>query len=142
MGDGTRILAQGCRISNDTWKTGLNNNDLIIGPSGSGKTRSYVLPNILLGNESMIIGNGKGNLKRQTEDVLKRKGFRIIQIDFTDCLSSYGYNPFDFIRYDSSRDCYAEQDILTMAACIVPVKGYSDPYWGTTRSCLKRTGIA
>ncbi len=129
MGDGTRILAQGCRINNDTWKTGLNNNDLIIGPSGSGKTRSYVLPNILLGNESMVIADTKGNLKRQTEDVLKRKGFQIIQIDFTDCLYSYGYNPFDFIRYDSSRDCYVEQDILTMAACIVPVKGYSDPYW-------------
>lgn len=129
MGNGSRILAQGCRISNDTWKTGLNNNDLIIGPSGSGKTRGYVLPNILLGNESMIIGDTKGNLKKQTEDVLKRRGFQIIQIDLTDCLSSYGYNPFDFIRYDSGRDCYAEQDILTMAACIVPVTGCNDPYW-------------
>ena len=42
-----RILAQGQTVSNDTWATGLNNNDLIIGPSGAGKTRGYVLPNIL-----------------------------------------------------------------------------------------------
>ena len=28
-----RILAHGRTISNDTWITGLNNNDLIIGPS-------------------------------------------------------------------------------------------------------------
>ena len=26
-----RILAQGQTVSNDTWATGLNNNDLIIG---------------------------------------------------------------------------------------------------------------
>ena len=31
---GCRILAEGHTASNDTWKTGLNNNDLIIGPSG------------------------------------------------------------------------------------------------------------
>lgn len=39
-----RILADGHIISNDTWQTGLNNNDLIIGPSGAGKTRGYVNP--------------------------------------------------------------------------------------------------
>lgn len=38
-----RILARDQCISNDTWATGLNNNDLIIGPSGAGKTRGYVL---------------------------------------------------------------------------------------------------
>ena len=45
-----RILYKGPCISNDTWVTGLNNNDCIIGPSGTGKTRSYVLPNILQGS--------------------------------------------------------------------------------------------
>ena len=43
---GIRMLAEGVEISNDTWKTGLNNNDLIIGSTGSGKTGSYVVPNI------------------------------------------------------------------------------------------------
>ena len=42
-----RILAENQAVSNNTWKTGLNNNDLIIGPSGAGKTRGYVLPNIM-----------------------------------------------------------------------------------------------
>lgn len=129
MGKGTRILAQGCQADNDTWKTGRNNNDLIIGGSGSGKTRSYVLPNILTGDESLIIGDTKGNLRRQTEDVLKQKGFRILHLDFTDCFSSCGYNPFDFIRFDDKRGCHVEQDIMTVAACIVPVRGCSDPYW-------------
>ena len=42
-----RILAKGVRVSNNTWDTGLNNNDLLVGPSGGGKTRGYVIPNIL-----------------------------------------------------------------------------------------------
>ena len=71
MAQGYRILAQDCQMSNDTWNTGLNNNDLIIGVSGSGKTRGYVLPNILLGNESMIIGDTKGNLLKQSEKQLR-----------------------------------------------------------------------
>ena len=41
---GCRLLGDGIEIGNDTWKTGLNNNDCIIGPPGSGKTRSYVKP--------------------------------------------------------------------------------------------------
>ena len=42
-----RILGSDTMICNDTYRTGLNNNDLIIGPSGAGKTRGYVKPNIL-----------------------------------------------------------------------------------------------
>ena len=51
-------------MDNDTWRTGLNNNDAIIGPSGSGKTRGYVLPNILQCNESVIATSSKGELRR------------------------------------------------------------------------------
>ncbi len=49
-----RILSQDCRISNESYLTGLNNNDLIVGPSGAGKTRGYVLPNILQCNENLF----------------------------------------------------------------------------------------
>ena len=42
-----RILAKNVFASNDTWTTGINNNDLLVGPPGTGKTRGYVVPNIL-----------------------------------------------------------------------------------------------
>lgn len=61
-----RILYKGPCISNDTWVTGLNNNDCIIGPSGTGKTRSYVLPNILQCSESVIVTSVKDNLCKKT----------------------------------------------------------------------------
>ena len=35
LNDNHRILAQGRYINNNTWQTGLNNNDLIIGVSGA-----------------------------------------------------------------------------------------------------------
>ncbi|MBQ2238270.1 MAG: type IV secretory system conjugative DNA transfer family protein, partial [Lachnospiraceae bacterium] len=57
-----RILAKDQWMDNNTWNTGLNNNDLILGPSGSGKTRSYVKPNIMQCNESLVITDTKGSL--------------------------------------------------------------------------------
>lgn len=124
-----RILAKDRLMNNDTWVTGLNNNDVIIGPSGAGKTRSYVIPNILQCNESMIIADAKGSVKKEVEDALLKKHYKIIDIDLMDLFSSYGYNPFDFIRYDEKRECYVEQDIMTVASCIVPVETIREPFW-------------
>ena len=57
-----RILGEGKQVSNDTRTTNLNNNDLIVGSSGSGKTGSYVIPNILQSQSSMVIADTKCNL--------------------------------------------------------------------------------
>ena len=125
-----RILADGVQVNNDTWATGLNNNDLIIGPTGGGKTRGYIMPNILQNTGSMIIADTKGRLLVELGPALKREGYQIASLDFTDCLHSpYGYNPLEYIRYDGERDTYNEQDIMTIAACIIPLETRSDPYW-------------
>lgn len=125
-----RILAQDQYISNDTWKTGLNNNDIIIGPSGCGKTRSYVKPNILQCNESMIITDTKGSLYSEIGPVLKKHGFHVIRIDFTDLLqSSCGYNPLDHIRRNPRTDAFLAQDILTAASVLIPIESTRDPFW-------------
>lgn len=124
-----RILAENCMMNNDTWVTGLNNNDIVIGPSGSGKTRSYVKPNILQCNESMIIADTKGSIQKEVEVVLKQSGYKVINIDFTDCFSSYGYNPLDYVRYDEENGKYREQDIMTVSACIIPLENTKEPVW-------------
>ena len=36
-----RIIAKGLTLSNDMYKTKLNNNDMVIGASGSGKSTGY-----------------------------------------------------------------------------------------------------
>lgn len=124
-----RILAEGHTISNDTWQTGINNNDLIIGPSGSGKTRGYVMPNILQCNESMVITDTKGALCSEIGPVLAKEGYKVMELNLADCAESpYGYNPFAYIRCDH-RGKFSEQDVLTLAACTIPVETKRDPYW-------------
>lgn len=127
---GYRILGEGQTTSNDTWTTGRNNNDLIIGPSGAGKTRGYVIPNILQCSESLIVTDTKGALRQQVGRVLAWHGYRVLEINLADCLSSpWGYNPLDYVRYDSRRDRYNEQDIMNIAAALVPVENGHEPFW-------------
>ena len=128
--NGYRILADGVAVSNDTWATGLANHDLIIGPTGGGKTRSYVLPNLLSSQESFIVTDTKGSLRRQVGGILERRGFRVLELDFTNLMHSpWGYNPLRFIRWDGDRQCWNEQDIITVAAALVPVTSRTDPFW-------------
>ena len=127
---GYRILADGVTVSNDTWATGLANHDLIIGPTGGGKTRSYVVPNLLSSQESFIVTDTKGSLRRQVGGILGRRGFRVLELDFTNLMHSpWGYNPLRFIRWDGDRQCWNEQDIITVAAALVPVTSRTDPFW-------------
>lgn len=126
---GESILAKGHYICNDTWKTGINNNVLVVGPSGSGKTRSYVKPNIMQANTSMIISDCKGNLYRELSPFLKSRGYVIHNIDFTSLESSSGYNPLKYIRYDKKNKKYSEQDILKLCANVVDIEDPRQAFW-------------
>jgi len=78
----------------------------------------------------MIIADTKGELREAVGGVLEQEGYRVMEIDFTDCLHSpCGYNPLRFIRYDRGRGRYNEQDILTLAACLAPVEDRRDSFW-------------
>ena len=106
-----RILAEGQLIPNDTRLSGINNNDLIIGPSGAGKTRSYVKPNLLQCAESCIVTDTKGSLVSEVGPVLAARGFRVLNIDFTDFFAgTCGYNPLEFIRRDPRTGRHCQQD--------------------------------
>ncbi len=125
-----RILAENKMISNDTRKTGLNNNDLVIGISGAGKTRSYVKPNILQCNESMIVVDTKNSLYQDTKEVLEKAGYDVWLLDLTDMVHSpVGYNPLSAIRYDEIEEEYNEQDIAAVAMALCPAESEKDPFW-------------
>lgn len=138
-----RILAAGVRVSNDTWATKLNNNDLCIAPSGGGKTTSYVLPNVLNSQESMVVVDTKGNLYRKTADCLQQKGYRVLLLDFTDLQHSpVGYNPLDYVRRDESGEPN-EQDIMAITAAIMPDESVSnDLFWSRISRLVLESAIA
>lgn len=132
--DTRRILARGIEASNNTWATGLNNNDLIIGPSGAGKTRGYVKPNILQCSESLIVADTKGSLMDQVGPALEQNGYKVRRIDLKDLSRcTIGYNPMDYVRISPDGQ-YSEQDILLMAEIIVPkaCTDSRDPYWANS----------
>lgn len=124
----TRIIADKLTVSNDTYLTGLNNNDLIIGSSGSGKTGGYVIPNLQNINGSMIVSDTKGQLSRRFKAELTAKGYDVYTLDFVNPEKSCGYNPLAQIRrYKSGK--YREQDILTLANTLMPPLDEAEPFW-------------
>ena len=151
----TRILAEGVTVSNDTWATQLNNNDLIIGPTGAGKTRGYVKPNLLQANESVIVTDTKGNLVYEVGPFLRREGYRVLHLDFTNLRGAFsagpvraghdadsadrtghdagpvsiGYNPFDFVRRDPKTGDCSEQDVMRIADILCPMEDPTQPFW-------------
>lgn len=123
-----RYLAQGVTVSNDTRKTGFNNNDLIIGSSGAGKTGGYVIPNIQNISGSMVVSDTKRRLCGMFREELEEKGYEVCVLDFSEPLRSQGYNPLSFIRrYKNGK--YYEQDIISLASAIMPVLDSREPFW-------------
>ena len=127
--EGTHHLAEGYSFDTDTWKSGTNNNVMVIGPTGAGKTRNYVKPNLVQSHESMIILDTKGSLYEELSQDLEGSGFNVKVIDFTNLRKGCGYNPFDYIRYDRSKGKYVEQDMITLSSCLIPSMNSKDPYW-------------
>lgn len=143
MGETYRILAAGREACSETRRTGLNNNDVIVGPSGSGKTRGYVEPNILQCAGSMVVTDTKGMLYGELGGVLQQEGCRVRCLDLADpALSPSGYNPLEYVGYDRASGRSREQDILTLAACLVPVENQRDPFWELAARVYAESAIA
>lgn len=125
---GERRFAQGVTVSNDTHRTGMNNNDLIIGGSGSGKTGGYIYNLLLNPHGSMIVSDTKGILHRTFSDYLKEKGYRVYVLDFINPEKSMPYNPLHYIRRNKSGEPN-EADIHKLATIIMPKLNADDPFW-------------
>lgn len=140
-----KILTQNVRIGFDGHKHRRNLNVLVIGGSGSGKTRGYVKPNVMQAafapdpGFSMILTDPKGELCLSTGKMLEDAGYKVKVLDLIDMSRSHCYNPFVYLRNDND-----VQRLVTNLFKATTPKGAtsSDPFWGATRSCLKRAGTA
>lgn len=130
--NGKMVIAEGCEYSLDDYSTMVSNNALIAGSVGCGKTRNIASANIYEAKGSYVITDPKGNLCKKYGDYLRRKGYDVKLVDFTNPAQSVKYNPFSFIRNT--------QDILKIAATIIDSDKSSsnraDPFWDNNATIL------
>lgn len=116
--DSYRILADGISVSNNTVRTGLNNNDIIIGSSGSGKTGGYVVPNIQNITGSVIVSETKRSLSSLFTNELIKKGYDVRILDFEDPSPSCGYDSLKAVKCFGEGKC-REREITAIANALV-----------------------
>ncbi len=124
-----RPLGKGVYVTNDTQISGLCNNDLVVASSGGGKTGSIVFPQLkTLQDSSLICVDTKGRLSKMFSSELRKKGYKVLTIDFVNPQNSCAYNPLDYIRKTATG--YNEQDIMKIAMALMPdtLNGH-DPFW-------------
>ena len=128
-----KILTMNVAIGLDGRKHRRNLNTLVCGGSGAGKTRFYCKPNIMQANTSFVVLDPKGEILRDTGNLLKQKGYEIKVLDLINMEKSYCYNPFVYLKTDND-----VQKLVTNLFKSTTPKGSqsSDPFWDTAASML------
>lgn len=139
---GYRYFGNSVKVSDNSWKSGLNGNDLIFGTSGSGKTRGYVLPNILRTQGSIITIDAKNQLYNKTKESLEARGYRVELLDFENLSNStIGYNPLDFIGKDKIGR-WSTEDIRKISHLLMSgIEDKDEPYWSVAAESMIETYI-
>ena len=123
---GNKILTQQVAIGLDGRKHRRNLNVLVCGGSGAGKTRFYAKPNIMQANTSFVVLDPKGEILRDTGNLLKAKGYDIKVLDLINMEKSHCYNPFVYLHDDNDI-----QKLVTNIFKNTTPKGSQtqDPFW-------------
>ena len=128
-----KILTQNFAIGLDGRKHRRNLNLLICGGSGAGKTRFFAKPNVMQCNTSMVILDPKGEIVRDTGELLEKKGYKVKILDLINMDKSHCYNPFVYLKTDND-----VQKLVTNLFKSTTPKGSqsNDPFWDTAASML------
>ena len=128
-----KILTQNVEIGLDGRKHRRNLNVLICGGSGAGKTRFYAKPNIMQCNCSFVILDPKGEILRDTGNLLEEKGYEVKVLDLINMDKSHCYNPFVYLKDDND----VQRLVTNLFKSTTPKGSQSnDPFWDTAASML------
>jgi type IV secretion system protein VirD4 len=128
-----KILTQNVRIGLNGRKHRRNLNVMVVGGSGSGKTRFYAKPNVMQANTSFVVLDPKGEILRDTGNLLKANGYEIKVLDLINTHLSHCYNPFAYLKDD--------KDVLKLVTNLIrntTPKGSNtnDPFWERSETAL------
>lgn len=128
-----KILTQNVFIGLDGHKHRRNLNVLVCGGSGSGKTRFYAKPNIMNANTSFVVLDPKGEILRDTGNLLQSKGYEIKVIDLINMEKSHCYNPFVYLHSDND----IQRLVTNLFKNTTPKGSQSqDPFWDQAATML------
>lgn len=128
-----KILTQNVAIGLDGRKHRRNLNILCCGGSGAGKTRFFAKDNIMNCNTSFVVLDPKGELLRDTGNLLKAKGYEIKVIDLINMERSHCYNPFVYLRNDND----IQRLVTNLFKNTTPKGSQSqDPFWDQAATML------
>ena len=129
-----KILTQNIRIGLNGKKHRRNLNTVVVGGSGAGKTRFYAKPciyeSITVGKDgefcSFVCLDPKGELLRDSGNLLKECGYKIRILDLINMHKSHCYNPFVYLRDDDD----VQQLVTNLFKSTTPKGTHSnDPFW-------------
>ena len=128
-----KILTQNVSVGLDGRKHRRNLNTLVCGGSGAGKTRFFAKPNLCQANSSYVVLDPKGELLRDTGNLLSGKGYDIKVLDLINMERSHCYNPFVYLRSDND----IQRLVTNLFKNTTPKGSQSqDPFWDQAATML------
>ena len=124
---------------NEMWVDNGEYHSLIIGATGSGKTQCVVFPlvnSLAKGRESMIITDPKGEIYEATGNMLRKKGYQVLLLNFRDPQKGSAWNPLTmpYRMYKSGNQDKAIEllDDLALNILYDESNKNADPFWEKT----------
>lgn len=128
-----KLMTQCVSIGLDAKRHRRNLNTLVCGGSGAGKTRFFCKPNLMQCNTSFVILDPKGEILRDTGNLLKEKDYAIKVLDLITMEKSHCYNPFVYLQSDND----VQKLVTNLFKSTTPKGSQSqDPFWDTSASML------
>lgn len=128
-----KILTQNVSIGLDGHKHRRNLNVLTCGGSGSGKTRFFAKPNVMNANTSLVVLDPKGEILRDTGNLLIHEGYDIKVLDLINMDRSHCYNPFVYLKSDND----IQRLVTNLFKNTTPKGAQSqDPFWDQAATML------
>ncbi len=134
--------AGGIPLINDgktLWVDNGEYHNLIIGSTGSGKTQTVIFPmvqSLAKHGESMVITDPKGEIFEETSEMLRRKGYNIILLNFRNPAHGNAWNPLTLpyrLWKSGNQDKAIELlDDLALNILYDESNKNADPFWEKT----------
>ena len=134
--------AGGLPLINDGKKMWVDNGEghnLIIGSTGAGKTQVAIFPlvhSLAKHDESMIITDPKGEIYETTAEMLRKRGYNVVLLNFRNPQQGSGWNPlhlpYKYYKEGNSDKANELTDDLAMNILYDENAQNSDPFWEKT----------